>query len=157
MHAQPDPTVLGQWMNDAKIALDLVRGTIGLIPKSEDRQKVEASIAQAEETLARADAALAKELGYQLCQCTFPPQIMRWREGEQLFLCPNAECGRRVRPANARPIPAAKRCPLCEGEMKVISEAEHPEFGFGGLKVHVMKCSCGQMVTRNFNPASGYE
>jgi hypothetical protein len=156
-----DPTALGQWMTDAKLCLDLVKSTVSMIPKGQERQKIDKSLAQAEDALGRADVSLAQQLGYHLCQCTFPPQIMRWRENEKSFRCPREECGRRLPPALDQPkskvIPAAKRCPICdEGELLVISEMVHPDFGFAGVKVHSMKCAgCGHQTTRDFDPQRG--
>jgi hypothetical protein len=62
-----------------KDSLDLVRAGWSLLPKNE-KKKEEAGLAleRAEAALKRSDAALAQKLGYQLCQCTFPPQIMLW-------------------------------------------------------------------------------
>ena len=50
----------------------------------------------------RSDAALAQKLGYNLCQCQFPPSIMLWRERQSAYVCQNAECGKTqvVRPFN---------------------------------------------------------
>jgi hypothetical protein len=48
----------------------------------------------AEEALKRSDTALAQKLGYHLCQCTYPPQIMLWQESRGCHVCPNPACGR---------------------------------------------------------------
>jgi len=48
----------------------------------------------ADEILKRSDSKLAKELGYELCQCTYPPQIMLWDQKRQAYYCPNPDCGR---------------------------------------------------------------
>ena len=66
------------------------------LPKS-DKKKEEAGLAleRAEAALKRSDAALAQTLGYQLRQCTFPPQIMLWNEELQQTACPN--CGRKIK------------------------------------------------------------
>ena len=44
--------------------------------------------------LSLAEAKLAKELGYELCLCTFPPSVMLWRQPEKAHVCP--ACGREV-------------------------------------------------------------
>jgi hypothetical protein len=31
-----------------------------------------------------------------MCQCTFPPQPMLWRQAEGAFVCQNPACGRRT-------------------------------------------------------------
>lgn len=48
-----------------------------------------------------ADAALAQKLSYQLCQCTFPPQIMLWHVSTKETVCP--QCQRKIRSFN-RPL-----------------------------------------------------
>src|SRR3954470_13274441 len=54
-------------------------------------------------------------------------------------------------------LPEAKICPICGSEMKVVSETEHPQFGFGGVKVHAMKCAtCGHETKRDYQPGKGY-
>jgi hypothetical protein len=75
-----------------------------LLPTSAKRTEMEQKIAAAENALKRADAALAQKLGFQLCQCTYPPQIMLWREQEKITKCPNPECGRTIKDFN-RPLP----------------------------------------------------
>ena len=82
-----------------KDSLDLMRAGWSLLPKS-DKKKEEAGLAleRAEAALKRSDAALAQTLGYQLCQCTFPPQIMLWNEELQQTACPN--CGRKIKSFN---------------------------------------------------------
>ena len=58
--------------------------------KAEDAQK---QIELAEEALQASKAQLAKSLGYKLCQCSFPPQIMLSigrdpKRGKEIFRCP---------------------------------------------------------------------
>ena len=53
-------------------------------------------IEEAEQALERADTKLAKELGYKLCECTFPPKPMLWNETRKLFVCQNPDCGRAI-------------------------------------------------------------
>jgi len=81
----------------SKEAIDLARSAWTLLPKGEKRDEAERKLHAAEEALKRSDAALAQKLGYQLCQCTFPPQIMLWREQEGLSRCPNTLCGRTIK------------------------------------------------------------
>ena len=84
----------------SKDALDLARSGWALLPKSEKRDEAEKRFHAAEEALKRSDAALAEKLGYSLCQCTFPPQIMLWHEKERVTRCPRAECGRTIKHFN---------------------------------------------------------
>jgi hypothetical protein len=60
--------------------------------------------------------------------------------------------------SNQPKLPQGRICPICHGELKVIKELEHPEFGFAGVKIHMMKCSkCDYAGERNFSPGKGYE
>lgn len=158
-----DAQAVGEWIRNAKAALDIFKGARGLVPQGPKRDELELTLKSAEEALTRSDAALAKKLGYQLCQCEFPPNIMLWREGEGAFICPNEDCGRQLRPARsapaprAAPVPIARVCPLCEGEMKVTKESPHAHFAFAGMKTHSLKCEqCGNETERDFRPGEGY-
>jgi hypothetical protein len=60
-------------------------------PKADAAQR---QIEKAEVALKSSEAELAQTLGYRLCQCTWPPQIMLWREQEKLYRCQNPQCGK---------------------------------------------------------------
>jgi len=90
-----DPKQASAWITAANSALDLVKAAKNLLPKGPDNEAIAAKIAEAEDALNRSDARFANELGYRLCQCTFPPQIMLWRETQSEFVCQNPECGRK--------------------------------------------------------------
>jgi len=99
---------LAQYIHFGKEALDLLKAAGSLLPKSAKRAEMEQKITAAEDALKRADAALAQKLGFQLCQCTYPPQIMLWHEREQVTKCPNADCGRTIKDVRElfnRPLP----------------------------------------------------
>jgi hypothetical protein len=51
----------------------------------------------AEDILTRSDAKLAKDLGYHLCKCSFPPHPMLWRENEHSYVCQDPNCGHRIK------------------------------------------------------------
>jgi hypothetical protein len=80
----------------SKDIIALLKGRSG----DEAEQKIKA----AEEALKRADVALAQKLGFKLCDCTFPPQIMLWHEKEKVTKCPRTECGHTIQDFN-RPLP----------------------------------------------------
>jgi hypothetical protein len=84
--------------NDGKLAVDLLRNAIGLLPKGPKQDELSALIARTNDALKRSEAAVAKDLGFHLCKCAFPPPIMLWRENEKAFVCPNPECGHREQP-----------------------------------------------------------
>lgn len=46
------------------------------LPDDDQKTSVEEDLEQAEKIGQLAEAQIAKALGYRLCQCTFPPQIM---------------------------------------------------------------------------------
>jgi len=66
-----------------KIGLGLFRDAIGLakdvkssLPEGEKKRTIEESLEKAETSSRLAEAQVAQALGYPLCKCTFPPQIM---------------------------------------------------------------------------------
>jgi hypothetical protein len=93
---------LAEYIHLGKDTLDLLRAGVGLLP-AKKRAEAEQKIAAAEAALKRADAALAQKLGFQLCRCTYPPQIMLWHEQEKVTKCPRTECGRTIQDFN-RPL-----------------------------------------------------
>jgi len=85
-----------EYVTAARGALEFLKGALSLIPKGEKSDKASEQIERAEQALRAGEAATAKSLGYGLCQCTFPPQIMPWRESDKAHVCPNSSCGRRL-------------------------------------------------------------
>lgn len=81
------------WVDATKAALSLLIAAKDALPKGKHRDDVEAKLHQAEESMKRADAQFAKELGLKLCDCEFPPNVMLWREAEGTHVCPH--CGHR--------------------------------------------------------------
>lgn len=61
-----------------------------LMPKGPQRDAAEKKIVEAEQTLALAEVKAAQELGYELCRCTWPPQICLRVHGRD-NICP--KCG----------------------------------------------------------------
>ena len=61
-----------------------------LMPKGPQRDAAEKKIAEAEQSLALAEVRAAQELGYELCRCTWPPQICLRVDGRD-HICP--KCG----------------------------------------------------------------
>ncbi len=79
-------------------AIEFLKNAIGLVKDANDlaadspkRQAAEFALAQAEQQLRLAESRAAAELGYDLCQCTFPPQIALLKPDGNKY-CPN--CGR---------------------------------------------------------------
>jgi hypothetical protein len=94
---------LDTFLRLSKDALDLLKSALPFLPRGKQRDDAETKLKAAEKSLAESKAELAQKLGYKLCQCTFPPQIMLWQESQKAEVCPNPNCGRTI----ARPGPAA--------------------------------------------------
>ncbi len=98
---------LTAYLTAAKTVLDLFKGIRAELPQTTKTHEVAQHIEKAEEALRATEAQLAKALGYPLCQCTWPPQIMLWHENESAHLCPRTECGKRIE--RPRPINTHRR------------------------------------------------
>jgi hypothetical protein len=81
------------WIQASKEAVSLIKNAYELLPKGSKRDEIENKVKLASQILERGDAKLAKELGFVLCKCTFPPQIMLWNEQEKADICPRVVCG----------------------------------------------------------------
>ncbi len=55
--------------------LSTVKSVISILPKREKEETFQ-KLLESEEKLKTAEAQIAKGLGYELCKCTWPPQIM---------------------------------------------------------------------------------
>ena len=87
-----DPAVIGQYLTDGKAALDLLRSAGALLPVAR-RRAVEQKTDEAEAALKIAAASAAQALGYKLCRCVFPPEIMLWDKVDRAHVC--GRCGDR--------------------------------------------------------------
>jgi hypothetical protein len=88
-----------EYLAAAKSLLDIFKGIRSELPKESEVEKVQKKIEEAESALKNSEAVLAKKLGFRLCKCSFPPQIMLWHAAERSHVCP--ACGDRF----ARPQP----------------------------------------------------
>ena len=93
---------INEAMESVKIGLSLFSEAIGLVkktndilPESDNKESVEKSLNEASKAVRIAEAQIANALGYNLCKCTFPPQIMLfngYRENNysqvEEFVCP---------------------------------------------------------------------
>ena len=91
-----EPPNLAENLELLKSGFDMFRSAIGLAKESagalpdEKKKTIEASLESAEQAIRLAEAQIAKSLGFRLCQCTFPPQIMLsvgYRESQEYFRC----------------------------------------------------------------------
>jgi hypothetical protein len=63
-------------MDGMKSALGLVKSATDMLPDGQEKEATEQALIEAEGAFDIAKASAAKEFGYHLCKCTFPPQIM---------------------------------------------------------------------------------
>ena len=98
-----DPGTLAAALPSLKAGVDLLRGALGLVkdvkdvlPEGEKKSVVARTLVEAEKEVRLAEAQIAMALGYTLCQCTFPPQIMlsqgRHADGDEIWKC--SRCGK---------------------------------------------------------------
>lgn len=66
----------------------LLREFKALLPDSEKAEALVQRLEDAERKLQEHQALTAKELGYLLCQCTYPPQIMLFKRETRSYQCP---------------------------------------------------------------------
>lgn len=86
-------------------AISLFKKTIELIPNGPEKEVVDKSFNEAEKAFKLAEVKTAQELGYQLCKCTWPPQIMLsigYEEYDEKFKCPKCN---RIWPPAEPPLP----------------------------------------------------
>jgi hypothetical protein len=96
---------LDTYLRLGKDALDLLKSALPFLPQGKQREDAETKINAAEKGLAESKAEMAKKLGYKLCLCEYPPEVMLWREREQANVCPL--WGRK----NPRPVVVNRRPP----------------------------------------------
>jgi len=60
-------------------------------PSAEELEVARLAVEKAERELRAAEAVMAQGLGYHLCQCEWPPNIMLGAGGK--VRCPNPKCG----------------------------------------------------------------
>jgi hypothetical protein len=92
-----DMNEIDTYIRASRSALDLFKSLRGLLPKGPDADAADEQLDRAEKALRASEAELAKALGYELCKCTFPPQIMLSQgrhpvHDKEIFECP--KCGK---------------------------------------------------------------
>lgn len=92
-----DITELRGWVETGKVAMDMVRSAVALLPKGEKRDELEKRIESADVALRTSNARLAQEMKMRLCDCGLPPYPMLWREAEKAHVCTNPACGRTIK------------------------------------------------------------
>lgn len=79
---------INEYLTAGKAAIDIFKSVKAGLPKGEASDKVGAQIATAERAFKASEAELAKKLGYKLCRCSFPPEIMLWNKDHGASFCP---------------------------------------------------------------------
>ena len=83
------------------------------LPNGPEKEAVAQALQRAQEEFKRAEAQAAQALGYPLCQCTWPPQIMRKvdqsRHSPGYWRCPQCDHVENVQPHSSHPLPQPAR------------------------------------------------
>ncbi len=88
-----------EYIKASKDVIDILKSLGSLLPKGRDADAAQSRLEQAERALQASEAQLAKALGFKLCKCTFPPQIMLWKEEIKANVC--SSCGHNDSPPAA--------------------------------------------------------
>jgi hypothetical protein len=89
-----DPIQAAEWIAAGRAALELMRSAGARLPKGRDRDALAKRLDEADCALELANAKCARELGYPLCRCAFPPKPMLWDNSRGAFVCQEPGCGR---------------------------------------------------------------
>jgi hypothetical protein len=81
------------WIFAGKSGLDLLRSAWRLLPKGAKKDRIARKLEEAELHLELSNAKLARDLGFPLCRCQFPPKPMLWNNARRVFVCQNVACG----------------------------------------------------------------
>ena len=82
---------LTQYFVEGKAAIDLLKAAWGLLPKGDNADKAKAEIDKAEASLIASQAQIAQAMGFRICRCKYPPEIMLWDKDKRVSVCP--ACG----------------------------------------------------------------
>ena len=98
--AEQDPLPWRPELEGLRKALALIREVEDIVPPGNKRDVIAAALAEADRRLRLGEAQIAREFGYQLCQCAFPPTPMllvgehRTAAGERAGVRECPRCGR---------------------------------------------------------------
>jgi hypothetical protein len=92
-----DPVQAAEWVAAGRAVLELMRSASEFLPKGRDRDAIAKRLDEADRALELSNARLARELGYPLCRCAFPPKPMLWDNARGAFVCREKGCGREER------------------------------------------------------------
>ena len=89
------------YLGAGKTVLDLFKGIRDELPEEAKSKHIDDKIKDAEAALKASKVELAKVLGFRLCRCAFPPEIMLWKREQRKSVCPR--CGDVYPPTEAAP------------------------------------------------------
>ena len=92
-----DPVQAAEWVAAGRAVLELMRSASALLPRGHDRDAIRRRLDDAAQALELSSAKLARDLGYPLCRCVFPPKPMLWDNAQGAFTCRAPGCGRMER------------------------------------------------------------
>lgn len=112
---------VGSAMESVKIGISLLGESIGLIKKTKDllpdsneKDIISKSLEEADKASKLAESQIALALGFKLCQCTFPPQIMLSHGYKEMtydhveeYICPN--CNKSSISPPSKPLPQVRQ------------------------------------------------
>ena len=78
-----------------KGAIDTITSAKSLINDPVKKQAAELAIKQAEQCLMQAEVTFAEDLGYEICRCTYPPNICPMTSLD-VYTCPVCETSYRI-------------------------------------------------------------
>lgn len=93
-----DITLFTEAVTLAKSAISLLRGAKDLLPDSKEKEEATRLLGIAEREFKISEAKAASELGYEICRCTWPPQIMIETEKEYIVQCPQCKKTKDIKP-----------------------------------------------------------
>ncbi|MDG1241709.1 MAG: hypothetical protein P8P52_04010 [Opitutae bacterium] len=85
-----DIIALKEGLTAAYTAVKTIKGVKDMLPESKEKNQISQTLETAEEQLKIAEAKVAKELGFELCDRHFPPGIMIQSE-KNYYTC--KDCG----------------------------------------------------------------
>jgi hypothetical protein len=89
-----DPIQAAEWVTAGRAVVELMRSASALMPRGRNRDAIAKRLDEADRALELSNARLARELGYPLCRCVFPPKPMLWDNAGAAFVCREPGCGR---------------------------------------------------------------
>lgn len=89
-----DPMQAAEWVAAGRAVVDLMRSASALLPRGRDRDAIARRLDEADRALELSNARLARDLGYPLCRCVFPPKPMLFDNARGGFVCREPGCGR---------------------------------------------------------------